>query len=246
MNIINESMIRYSIALGALLYAGPAQAQDGFMFGMPRTTVTLRAGASQAAADDNVFRFMTEQLTLNRDDFRAAAFGADIGVRIHPQVDIQLSLTTSQSRTRSEFRDFVEDNDEPIEQTTRLVRTPVTAGLKLHLLPRGRALGRYAWIPNRVSPYVGAAAGVMFYELKQAGDFVDYETLDIFSDELKSDGATATAQAFAGGEIWVLPRAALTVDARYTWAKAELNDAFSDFERIDLRGWQLTAGVTIR
>lgn len=235
-----------AVALASLGFATPALAQDGFMFGMPRTTLTLRAGAAQPAASDEIFRFFTNQLTLDSDDFASATFGAELGLRIHPQVDVLLSVSTAQSETHSEFRDFVEDNDQPIEQTTKLIRTPVTAGFKVHLLPRGRSISRYAWVPNRFSPYVGAGAGVLWYRLEQAGDFVDYETLDIFSDDFESDGATPTAQAFGGGEIWLLSRAALNVDARYTWAKADLRGAFSDFERIDLRGWQFTAGITFR
>ena len=72
-----------------------------------------------------------------------------------------LSVATAQSSNDSHFRDFVETNDEEIRQTTQLTRTPVTAGLRLHLLPRGRSISKYAFVPNRFSPYVGAAAGVM-------------------------------------------------------------------------------------
>ena len=229
-----------------LLLAAPAAAQEGFMFGMPRTSIALRAGAARPAADSEIFRFFAEELTLNRDDFSSATFGGDLGYRVHRQVDALLSVSVAHASKQSEFRDFVEDNDLPIRQTTELTRTPVTAGLKIHLLPRGRSLGRYAFVPNRVSPYVGAAGGVLWYKLEQYGDFVDHETLDIFTDDFISSGATPTAQVFGGGEFWVLSRAALNVEARYGWAKTELNDAFSDFEEIDLRGWQVTAGITLR
>jgi hypothetical protein len=234
-------------ALTGLLSAAPAFAQDGYMFGMPRTSLTLRAGAAMPAADSEIFQFFTDELTLRRGDFASATFGADIGLRVLPQLDVVLSAGVAHSSTDSEFRDFVEDpNDAPIRQTTELTRTPVTAGLKLHLLSRGRSLGRYAFVPNRVSPYVGGGAGVLFYSLVQEGDFVDHETLDIFTDRFESDGATFTANAFAGGDIWLMSRLGLNVEGRYTWAKADLNDAFSDFDEIDLRGWQMTAGITLR
>jgi opacity protein-like surface antigen len=244
MNRMNVVIVA-GVALTALS-AAPVFAQDGYMFGMPRATLTLRVGAARPAADSEVFRFFTDQLTLNRNDFTSATVGADLGVRVHPQIDVMLSVGIAHSTNDSEFRDFVEDNDQPIRQTTELTRTPVTAGVKLHLLPRGRSLGRLAFVPNRVSPYVGGGAGVLWYQLEQFGDFVDFETLDIFTDHFDSEGATFTANAFAGGDLWVMSRLALNVEGRYTWAKANLHDAFADFEKIDLRGWQLTAGISLR
>ena len=222
------------------------------MFGMPRTTLTLRAGLARPAADGEIFQRFMSDLTLDKDDFASATFGADIGVRIHRQVDFMLSASVARSSKRSEFRDLVEDVEGipeglPIEQTTELTRIPVTAGLKFHLASRGRSLGRYAFIPNRVSPYVGAGAGVLFYELDQYGDFADHETLEIFSDHFTEEGATPTANVFAGGDIWLHSRVALNVEGRYTWAKGSLDSySFEDFGKIDLQGWQLTAGISLR
>lgn len=233
-------------AVASLLAAAPAMAQDGYMFGMPRVSLTVRAGAAQPVANDELFNFFTDRLTLDRSDFRSATFGVDLGVRVVPQADLMLSVGIAQSADRSHFRDFTEDNDQEIRQTTELTRVPLTAGLKLHLLPRGRSISRYAFIPARVSPYVGGGVGAMFYTLEQYGDFVDEETLDIWTDSFEEDGAGFTANAFAGGDFWLGSRVAINLEGRYNWAKADLNYDFSDFENVDLSGWQLTAGVTLR
>ncbi|HEY0671978.1 MAG TPA: outer membrane beta-barrel protein [Longimicrobiales bacterium] len=233
-------------AVIGIVTATPAFPQDGYLFGMPRATLTVHVGAAGPAANDELFRFFTDQLTLDRSDFTAPTIGFDIGMRVHPRFDVLLSVASAHSSDDSEFRDFVEVNDQPIEQTTKLSRTAVTAGLKAHLTSQGRSLGRYAFIPTRVSPYVGAGAGVMWYRLRQEGDFVDFETLDIFADYFESDGATFTANVFAGGNLWLKPRWGLNLETRYSWAKADLHDSFSDFEQVDLRGWQLTAGVSVR
>jgi outer membrane protein W len=240
----------FGIAAGAmlvsLLTAAPAFAQDGYMFGMPRVSLTLRGGVTQPAANSEIFNFFTDRLTLDRSDFRSANFGADLGIRVHRQADVLVSVDVSQSTNDSHFRDFVEDNDAEIRQTTSLTRVPATVGLKLHLLPRGRSISRYAFIPSRVSPYVGGGVGAMFYTLEQYGDFVDEETLDIWSDTFESDGASFAANAFVGGDFWLGSRVALNLEGRYNWAEADLNYDFSDFDQIDLRGWQLTAGITLR
>lgn len=241
-----KSTVMAGAALALLFAAAPAAAQDGYMFGMPRVSLTLRAGAAQPAANDDIFQFFTNELTLDRGDFTAATFGADLGIRVHSQVDLLFSFGVSHSSSESSFRDFVEDNNAEIRQTTELTRTPVTGGLKIHLLPRGRSISRYAFIPSRFSPYVGGGLGVMAYDLKQYGDFVDHETLDIFPSHFESDGAAFTANAFGGGDLWLGSRVALNIEGRYNWADADLTEAFSDFDRIDLSGWQLTAGVTLR
>ena len=216
------------------------------MFGTPRVSLALRLGVAQPADDSEVFRFFRDELTVDRGDFTSAMLGADLGFRVHRQIDLLLSVGVAQAEHDSRFRDFVETNDDEIRQTTTLTRTPVTAGVKLHLLPRGRSLGRYAFVPNRFSPYVGGGAGVMWYNLEQHGDFVDFETLDIFSDNFESDGAAFTANAFGGGELWINPRIGVNLEARYNWAKADLKYDFSEFGEIDLQGWQLTAGVSFR
>ena len=237
----------FAFAVISLASAAPLAAQDGYFFGAPHVSLTLRAGAAGPAANGILFQTITEQLTLDRSDFVTGTFGAEVAVRALPRVDVFLNVATSHSSDRSEFRDFVETNDEPIRQTTELTRTPLTGGLKLHLLPRGRSISRYAFVPNRFSPYVGGGAGVMWWELKQDGDFVDFETMDIFTDHLEESGTAFTANAFAGGDIWVAPRIGINVEGRYNWADSNLvSYAYSDFEKIDLKGWQLTAGITFR
>jgi hypothetical protein len=86
----------------------------------------------------------------------------------------------------------------------------------------------------------------MVWELEQDGDFVDFETLDIFTENFQSDGTTFTANAFAGGDVWLASRVGLNIEGRYNWAKADLNYDFADFGEIDLNGWQLSAGITLR
>ena len=232
--------------LGGLLSAVPASAQDGYLFGMPRGSVTLRVGGNHPAAAGDLFRFMTDELTLGAGDFASVTGGVDLNVRVHRQVDLTLGFSTAQSESRSEFRDFVETNDMPIEQTTELRRTPVTLGAKVHLTPRGRALGRYAYVPNKVNPYVGAGGGIMWYRLEQTGDFVDFQTLDIFTEHFYEDGVAGTAYLLAGSDVWLLSRLGVNLEARYYWAKSELDEDFADFDKIDLRGLQWTIGVTLR
>jgi len=233
----------------ALLAAGRVQAQDtgdGFLFKAPAGTVAFRGGFDRPTAGSDVFKFATDQLTLSRGDFRSFTFLADVDYRVTRRVDAVFSVALSRSNTPSEFRHWVDNNRHAIEQTTTFMRVPLTASVKAYLTEPGRSAGHFAWIPARYAPYVGGGGGAMWYQFRQSGDFFDPATLHVFSDVFDSTGWTPTAQGFVGTDVSLNPRFALTTEVRYQWAKARLSKDFSGFDRIDLSGLALTAGISIR
>ncbi len=68
----------------------------------------------------------------------------------------------------------------------------------MYLADPGRSIGRFAWIPNRFAPYVGAGGGAMWYRFRQEGDFIDFDTLKVFPDTFDSDGWTPTVHGVRG------------------------------------------------
>jgi len=208
--------------------------------------LTLRGGFLHASAGSDIFAFTTEQLTVGRRDFSGPMVGADLAFRILPRVDLAFGAAYSGATIESEFRDWVGDDGLPIEQTTRFERVPLTASAKLYLVPRGRSIGSFAWVPARVAPYVGAGAGGMWYRFQQDGEFVDFQTDDIFVDQLTTSGWAPTAHAMAGIDHSLTTRVALTGEARYTWGSAPAGDAFDQFDPIDLGGFAASIGITLR
>jgi hypothetical protein len=239
-----------ALLAGALVAgAAPAAAQgagNGFLFHTPSVTLTVHGGYDRAVARSDVFDFTTKQLTVGHGDFSGLAGGGDLSFRVAPRVDVMLSAAYTGRVKQSESREFVGTDDLPIEQRTRFERAPVTANLKLYLLPRGRTVGSFAWVPAKVAPYVGAGGGATWYRFRQQGDFVDYQTLDIYNDFLQSDGWAPVAQALAGVDVSLSPRFAVNGETRYSWARARLGDSFVDFDPIDLSGLSATVGLSIR
>jgi len=236
-------------ALALAVLTRPLRAQTGgagFLFDEPRGSLTLRGGLGLPTTSSEVFTFVTGELTLGKNDFNSGTLGADFSVRLSPRLDAVVSLLYSGTRSRSEFRNWVDQNDLPIEQTTVFERMPVTTSLRYYLSPRGRRIGRLAWIPARLAPYVGVGAGAMWYRFRQSGDFVDFQTLNVFGDQYESSGWTFTAHALAGTEIAVGPRFYLTGEARYARSRAGMEQDFVGFDRIDLSGVYATAGVAVR
>lgn len=234
------------LTLLAVTKPEPATAQNGYMFKAPDATLNFRLGLGGPNANDDLFDFFTEQLTIERGDFRKLAVAADIGVRVTPRLDIVLGLAMDNSSTRSEYIHLVDQDDRPIEQTTDMMRVPITLGAKVYLLERGRSVSQHAWVPATFTPYLTAGGGYMAYRLEQEGDFVDYQTNEIFYTILESSGGGATAFAGAGAEWWLSPRFGLNADGRYAWGSANLDREFADFGTIDLQGFQFTAGLAVR
>lgn len=232
------------LALGAVPAA--AQQPDGFLFRQPVGSVGLHFGYSVPGANSQVFDFVNEQLTVERSDFQTTTFGAELAVTASQRLDVVLGISVSESETPSEFRDWVDADDLPIEQVTKLIQVPVTLSAKAYLQDRGRKIGQLAWVPSTWAPYVGAGVGVVWYEFSQNGDFVDFETLEIFRDLLITDGSTFTAHGLAGVDVSLSPRVVLTGEGRYSWGKGAMSEDFVSFDDLDLSGFRGTVGFKLR
>ncbi|GIT50615.1 MAG: hypothetical protein Ct9H300mP15_08280 [Gemmatimonadota bacterium] len=122
----------------------------------------------------------------------------------------------------------------------------MTVSARYYLSDRGRQIGRFAWIPKRLAPFIGAGGGVIWYNFEQVGDFVDFETLDIFYDRFMSRGTALQAHAFAGMDISLNKSLFLTTEGRYRWGRGELGRDFVDFDKMDLAGIQFTVSIGAR
>jgi hypothetical protein len=240
-----------ALLAAAILSATSAFAQstgDGFLFRTPRASVSVRAGYDRAFAGGDLFSFVTSEMTLRRSDFGGVALAADFAATVSPQLDVVIGVAWSGSHKASEYRNWWDNNNLPITQTTALERVPVTASVKWYARPRGRAVGSFAWIPTRAAPFVGLGLGAMWSRFHQVGDFIDFNTSNnaVFHDDFGSKSWTLTAHAFAGIEMNVGTRTFVTSEARYTWARAALGSDFSGYGRMDLSGLSVTAGFGMR
>jgi hypothetical protein len=236
-----------TVALATL--AAPVQGQsagNGYLFGTPDVRFTIRGGYAYASASSDVFTDATTFLTLEKSDFSGPSIGGEFAVRIAPRLDLSFNAEYSAAVSESDDREFYDNNQLPILQTTSFRRAPVTMNAIVSLRPRGRSIGTLAWIPTKVVPWIGAGGGAMWYRFRQEGDFVDYQTLDVFTTTLDSHGWAPALQALGGVDVTLSPRIGFTVDVRGTWARAELSRDYSGYEKIDLSGVTGALGFTFR
>lgn len=226
--------------------AGAQDTGNGFLFGAPSGSITLRGGWALARAKSDLFTFTTQNLTLNRSDFSSPDLEADLAFGITQRTQIVFSSGLSGMNKESEFRNFIDNSNNPINQSTSFRRVPLTVSVKRYLTAPGRSIGRFAWIPNRFATYVGVGGGAMYYKFRQAGDFIDFSNSNVFSSIYESSGWTNTEHVLAGFDYSLGPRFALNTEARYQFANAKLSNDFSGFERLDLSGLSTTIGFAIR
>ena len=234
------------LSLGATVPAAAQRHGDGYLFGQPDVTFSIRGGYALANARSDLFDQVTSDLTLRKGDFSGFTLGGDIAVQLTSRLSLGLDIGFSRSNKRSEFRRFVDNKDQPIEQNTEFQRLPILATVKFALVPTGRSLGKLAWIPSHIVPWVGAGGGYMRYRFHQYGDFIDFQTKNVFPADYSTQEWTEAFQGMAGLDVSLSPRVALTGDARYLWARAPLGRAFSGFDRIDLSGVSATLGLSYR
>ena len=236
-------------ALGLPWPAVPALGQtggNGFLFKPPAVSFAFRFGYNRATANSDLFSFMTDQLTLDNGSFGGATFAGDFGITLTPRLDLVLGLGFTKSREQSEFRDWVDQGNQPITQVTEFRRVPVTASVRWYAVPRGQAVGQLAWVPARYVPFVGAGMGVTWYRFRQQGDFIDFNTLNVFPDTYESEGKAFSLQAFGGLDVTLSAHVALTTELRYAYARAPLEADYVGFEKLDLSGWSATGGLSFR
>jgi hypothetical protein len=221
------------------------QRRADFLFGRPRGSVGLRGSWLFAGAGSDLFDFVTRQLTLDKKDFNSPGLGADVSFALTDRLDLQGGFEWNRVSRPSEYRDFVDNQLLPIEQTTELKTIELGATLRYALTPRGHQVSRLAWLPNRFVPYVGAGGGVIRYDFQQSGDFVDFVDLSVFPEFFRSQGWAPSVHALGGVHIRLYRGLYGSVEARYTKASGKLSSDFIDFDPLDLSGVRTSAGIRV-
>ncbi len=224
---------------------------SGFLFGAPRAAFTLKGGFNQPRAasgngGQSLWDLTREQFTVGNSDLAGVSITAELAVRANERFDVTFAFGYALTEPHSEYRDWVGDDDLPIEQVTSFSTKPMTIGFKAYLRDRGRSVGSLAWIPRTWNPYVGVAGGVVSYRFEQYGEFIDYETYDIFEDNLLSEGRAPTIHLIGGMDFSINRHLLLVGEARYGLASAPLDSDFVGFSDLDLAGFQVTGGITLR
>ncbi|MGV3710523.1 MAG: hypothetical protein ACO1Q7_16960 [Gemmatimonas sp.] len=247
-NLVATTLLAASAMLAPLAVHSQPLSGDGYLFKQPRSSFTVRGGYAQPLAGGDVFEHARSNLTLDRGSFRTFSGSATLNIRLSQRVSLLLDGGYSQRSVDTEMRYWIDQDDQPIAQTNSLRRVPVSAGLRFDLTSPGRSVGTLAFIPARVTPYVSAGVGSMFYKFRQNGAFKDDNSDAILENmTLETSGNTFLGYGALGFDFTLIPTVALTTEARYDMARARPSGySFGGFDRIDLSGVSATVGLTFR
>lgn len=223
----------------------PTAMPSDFMLGRPKAFVAFDAGFLFANASSDLYDFVTDQLTVEKTSFNTPTIGGRLGWSISPRLEASVMFERAQSTTASEYRDFVDNNLLPITQTTKRQESHVGATLRWSLLPSGRRVSRFAWIPRRFTPFVGVGAGAVKYSFQQYGSFVDFQTSRVFDDTFRSEGWAPSVHALAGADLRLYRKLYVTGEARYTRSSGTLSEDFIGFEPLALAGLKVGGSLKV-
>jgi hypothetical protein len=186
--VVPATAIAQSPADGVRRPRVTAPAPSDFMLGRPRGFFALDSGFLFANTGSDLYDFITGTLTIERKAFNTPVLGGRFGIAVTSRIEVIAGLEYGRSQTGSEYRDFVDNRLLPISQTTSREEWNVTGSVRVALLPTGRRISRFAWIPRTFTPYLGAGGGALKYDFQQYGSFVDAQTRRVFDDRSPRSG----------------------------------------------------------
>jgi hypothetical protein len=249
---MRRSISRLAVAaiVAAPMAASAQGSGDGFLFHRPYGSFGLRVGYIAPSTSGEPFTVLRQQTTVGSRSFDAPSVGLDLSFAAGQRFDVVFNVDGTRRATTARYPGWFDDQTNlPIQNTATLGRLGLGGSIRYNLVDRGRRISSFAFIPAHVVPYVGLGGGYMWYDLKQSGDFIEEtgaNTANVFSDELRSSGSGLMGQAFTGIEYRLNARLSLLGEARYTRASADLNNDYAGLGRIDLSGFALNIGTSIR
>jgi opacity protein-like surface antigen len=227
--------LHISLLVGALalLVVAPAGAQ-----GSGDSSFRFRIGLYEPDAESEYWQDKLDVWTGNASDFEDTALGVDYVMGIGSRTSAVFSVDAWEGEATQAYRDYVDDQGNDIRHVTSLEATSLSLGLRLDLIRKR----------GPVVPYVGVGGGFYWWELTEAGDFIDFgvEPAEIFSTVYASDGAAFGYYWNAGVELYLSPDWAVVLEGRWHDVDDDLSDDLDDLGTLDLSGQQITAGLSFR
>jgi hypothetical protein len=198
--------------------------------------VLLRNAIGEALPADPT---LTDALAFSMGDFNSLHVMGEWNITFGDRIEFGAGLGYYRQTVPTVYYDLEDQNGFDIFQELSLRVVPVT-GL-VRFMPFGRA--------GQVQPYVGAGLSALSFRYIEAGDFVDGETLEIFTDRYAKTGVTLGGLLLGGvklpisGDIY-----SLNIEGRYQFGAGDTGGINNGFlaDKIDLSGGQLNFTFQIR
>jgi opacity protein-like surface antigen len=211
-----------------------------FLFSIPASSDSIYILGSYVTpeGESDIFEQNRDELTFDVDELDG--FGGTFGYDhfVGEFVNVGGSISFYEEDTTVSDREFEFPNGRPIFRDIRLRIVPLEANVRV--LPMGRDLA--------VIPYIGAGAGIYFWEYEEFGDFVIDRFTDptVITGSAFSDGADFGFNVHGGVQFPISRSATITAEVKYSKVEGDLDEESFDpaFEPIDLSNLTYSAGVS--
>jgi len=222
---------------------------------VPRTQFDVR--------ENNLWMIEFDQMSFSKSNYQTTNFGFGYEYFFSNHLSIVLNVEGYSKNKLGQYVDHVgyqfTDGDFafPIEfegefypsHTFSVTITPFQLSVKI--APLGRRM--------KVIPYFGGGVGVYLWSVRLFGDVIDFSDdsfyyedeeiivdpiYPIYSFDLREENKLKIGfQGFAGIMIPLANRISVEAEFKYNYAMVDFTEAFLDFERFDLSGYQFSIGM---
>ncbi len=222
--------------------SAPARAQSG----IAEDAFQFRFGWFFPSGGGEVWNENEEVFTLEASDFDSFQFGMSYVKGLTGHLELGINFDWYSETVFSSYRDWVDERGFPINHDTRLERLPLTADLRW--LPAGRYRSRPGGNVLRPVFYLGAGAGVNFWEYREQGDFLDFafDPPEVFYASFRDSGEALTVYVLAGAEWPMSPSFNFAIEGRYSWSDDTLGSDFAGLGDLELGGTAIFGGLSWR
>lgn len=224
------------VSVPLLLALAPAHGQTTEPYNDRPSAVRVRFGEFEPEGDSIYWDQREIDFTGSVDDFADSIYAVDFVHMLTERWGVMASVSYYEGQDRQAFRDFVDDRGADILHDTSLEVATLNVGMVFHLLRRDAA----------VSPYIGGGFGFYGYDLEESGDFIDFDTFEVFPGTFTADGDAFGAYLLVGLEVPLTAQVSIFGEARWHDADDELEGDFREFGTIDLGGQEYSAGLSFR
>lgn len=200
------------------------------------SSIAFRLGHFSPSPQGSLWLENVETFDIGLDDFDSISGGVEIALELNEFLDFAVGVDGYSETVVSNYRRYVRDDGSEIFQELRLSVAPITAGLRF--LPAGKF--------RFLIPYVAGGVGLYPYEYREEGEFIDFETFDLFGAAFFDDGLGTGLYAAAGIEVPVTRRFTVFGEFRRHWVWAEHHEDFAGFGDFELDLRQIQFGINIR
>ncbi len=222
---------RHFVAVAALICAtlfAPVAAQAN--------SFTVRLGYLSPRGDSRLWSENVATFDYVVNDFNGFFGGAEFDLELNEYLDIAMGVDGYSRSVASRYRDFVRDDGTEVLQDVSLRVIPVTFGVRFF------PIGKF----HVLLPYVAGGFGLYPFEYREQGEFIDFDTAEIFGATYFDRGVGTGGYVAAGLEASLAPSFSVGGELRRHFVSAGHGGDFGSYGDFDLDARQLSFGFTFR